>query len=94
MRHDAVSDDEMHAGAIVSNEHDFFEDFEAAYGANLPSVACTFGNEWELYVASLAETSAQVKRAVEKLRGAGMKALIVDDEALSRRGLEIRLLAR
>jgi alpha-mannosidase len=62
---------------IVSNEQDFFEDFEAAYGANLPNVACTFGNEWELYVASLAEASARVKRAVEKLRGAEALATVV-----------------
>jgi alpha-mannosidase len=62
---------------IVSNEQDFFEDFETTYGANLPNVACTFGNEWELYVASLAEASARVKRAVEKLRGAEALAMLV-----------------
>ncbi len=62
---------------IVSNEHDFFEDFEAAYGSGLPNVSCTFGNEWELYVASLAEASARVKRAVEKLRGAEALATLV-----------------
>jgi alpha-mannosidase len=62
---------------IVSNEHDFFEDFEATHGASLPSVACTFGNEWELNVASLAEISARVKRAVEKLRGAEALATLV-----------------
>jgi alpha-mannosidase len=62
---------------IVSNEQDFFEDFDATYGANLPTVACTFGNEWELYVASLAQASARVKRAVEKLRGAEALATLV-----------------
>lgn len=62
---------------IVSNEHDFFEDFEATHGGSLPNVACTFGNEWELYVASLAEASARVKRAVEKLRGAEALATLV-----------------
>jgi alpha-mannosidase len=62
---------------IVSNEHDFFEDFEANYGTSLPNVACTFGNEWELYVASLAEASARVKRAVEKLHGAEAMATLV-----------------
>jgi len=62
---------------IVSNEHDFFEDFEATYGASLPNMSCTFGNEWELYVASLAESSARVKRALEKLRGAEALATLV-----------------
>jgi alpha-mannosidase len=55
---------------IVSNELDFFQDFEATYGTVLPSSACSFGNEWELYVASMAEVSARAKRAVEKLRSA------------------------
>jgi alpha-mannosidase len=62
---------------IVSNEQDFFEDFETSYGTNLPSLSCTFGNEWELCVASLAELSARVKRAVEKLRGADALATLV-----------------
>jgi alpha-mannosidase len=62
---------------IVSNEEDFFEDFEATYGANLPSVSCTFGNEWDIYCAELAEVSARVKRAVEKLRSAEALATLV-----------------
>ncbi len=63
---------------IVSNEQDFFEDFEADLRHDgLPSLACTFGNEWELCVASLAEVSARVKRAVEKLRGAEALATLV-----------------
>lgn len=61
--------DEQHR-VIVSNEEDFFRDFEATYGAELPSVACSYGNEWELYCASMAEVSADVKRLVEKLRTA------------------------
>ena len=55
---------------IVSNEEDFFQDFEATHGANTPTLAASFGNEWELYCASMAEVSARVKRAVEKLRAA------------------------
>lgn len=55
---------------IVSNEQDFFEDFEVNFGSEVPSVACSFGNEWDLYCAALAEVSAKVKRSVEKLRGA------------------------
>ncbi len=55
---------------IVSNELDYFADFERTYGASLPSLSLTYGNEWDLYSASMAETSAQVRRAVEKLRSA------------------------
>lgn len=55
---------------IVSNEQDFFNDFETTYGSEIPSVACSFGNEWDLYCAALAEVSASVKRSVEKLRSA------------------------
>ncbi len=62
---------------IVSNEQDFFQDFEDNYAAALPTVACTFGNEWDLYCASMAEVSARVKRAVEKLRNAEALASLV-----------------
>ncbi|MBC7187112.1 MAG: hypothetical protein H5U38_08770, partial [Calditrichaeota bacterium] len=63
---------------IVSNEDNFFEDFEAIYGDQLPQLSCSFGNEWDLYCASMAEVSARVKRSVEKLRTAeAMAALIV-----------------
>jgi alpha-mannosidase len=62
---------------IVSNEKDFFEDFEATYGAGLPSVSASFGNEWDLYCTALAEVSARVKRAVEKLRAAEALATLV-----------------
>lgn len=62
---------------IVSNEEDFFRDFDAAHGAALPTHACSFGNEWELYAATMAETSARIKRAVEKLRAAEALAAVV-----------------
>ena len=62
---------------IVSNEEDFFQDFEATYSNDLPLVAASFGNEWELYCASMAEVSATVKRAVEKLRTAEALATLV-----------------
>ncbi len=62
---------------IVSNELDFFQDFEANYSGDLPSQACSFGNEWDLYCASLAEVSAGVKRSVEKLRSAEALAVMV-----------------
>ena len=62
---------------IVSNEQDFFEDFEANYGSGLPGLGCSFGNEWDLYCASLAEVSARIKRSVEKLRSAEALATLV-----------------
>lgn len=62
---------------IVSNETDFFQDFESVYGASLPTVSASLGNEWELYCASMAEPSARVKRATEKLRAAEALATLV-----------------
>ncbi len=62
---------------IASNELDFFEDFEKTHGATLPSESVTFGNEWDLYSASMSETSARVKRSVEKLRAAELMAALV-----------------
>lgn len=61
---------------IVSNEVDFFTDFENNFGASLPAVTTTFGNEWDLNCTSLAEVSAKVKRAIEKLRAAEAMAAI------------------
>ncbi|NDJ85668.1 MAG: glycoside hydrolase [Chloroflexi bacterium] len=62
---------------IVSNETDFFVDFEASYGNEIPTVAASFGNEWDLYCAAMAENSAQIKRAVEKLRAAEALATLI-----------------
>ncbi|MCR4438323.1 MAG: T9SS type A sorting domain-containing protein [bacterium] len=74
---------------IVSNEQDFFEDFEATYGDQLPQLSCSFGNEWDLYCASMAEVSARVKRSVEKLRTAeAMAALVVTRDATFMAGRE------
>ena len=56
---------------IVSNETDFFKDFESAYGSALPSESVSYGStEWGNSLASLAAVSAGVKRSVEKLRTA------------------------
>lgn len=55
---------------IVSNQVDFFNDFEASYGSQISAYGASFGNEWDTYCASLAEVSARVKRSVERLRGA------------------------
>jgi alpha-mannosidase len=62
---------------IVSNEIDFAQDFEKTYGNAIPSLSVSFGNEWDLDCSALAETSARVKRAVEKLRTAESLATLV-----------------
>jgi len=74
-----------------SNEVDFFDDFEATYGDQLPSYSTAFGNEWDLYTASMAEVSARVKRSIEKLRAAEMMAVMVslkDSDFMSGRQAE------
>ncbi len=62
---------------IVSNQIDFFEDFARHHGASLETHVVTYGNEWDLYSASMAETSARVRRSVEKLRAAEALATLV-----------------
>jgi alpha-mannosidase len=61
---------------IVSNEIDFFQDFLAAHAAEIPTFSGSFGNEWDLYIASMGEVSADFKRHVEKLRTAEALATI------------------
>ncbi len=60
----------------VSNEVDFFEDVARSY-PSLPSESVSYGNEWDLYCASMNETTAQVRRATEKLRSAEALAALV-----------------
>ncbi len=63
---------------VVSNEVDFFQDFAGTYDpAALPAEQRSYGNEWELHAASLAEVSARVKRSIEKLRAAEALAAII-----------------
>ena len=62
---------------IVSNELDFFRDFESTYGSSLPTLTQTYGNEWDHACALLAEVSASMKRSLEKLRSAEAMATIV-----------------
>lgn len=62
---------------IVSNITDFFEDFEKNHGKELPEFSASFGNEWDLYTASLTEVSARVRRSVERLRPAEAMASLV-----------------
>lgn len=61
---------------VVSNVTDFFEDFERTHGRELPEYAAAFGNEWDLYSASMPEVSARVRRAVEALRAAEAMAVL------------------
>ena len=61
---------------IVSNERDFFQDFTSAYGSQIPTFAGSFGNEWDLYSASMGEVTADVRRHVEKLRTAEALATV------------------
>lgn len=62
---------------IVSNQEDFFRDFEANYGNQMETFAASYGNEWDALVASMAELSAKVKRSTEKLRSAEAMATLV-----------------
>jgi alpha-mannosidase len=73
----AQSESDTSRRVIVSNELDFFRDFETTYGATLPSLTQSYGNEWEHACASLAEVSANVKRSLEKLRSAEAMATLV-----------------
>ena len=68
---------------IASNMTDFFRDFEASYGASLPTQSVSFGNDWEVCTAAFAAKSGRVKRALEGLRGAEAMATLV---ALNRPG--------
>ncbi len=66
---------------IVSNQSDFFKAFETKYGAVIPNESLAYGNEWDIYSASMAELSSKVKRSVEKLRAAeAMSSLIVQKD--------------
>jgi alpha-mannosidase len=73
----AQSESNASKRVIVSNELDFFRDFETNYGASLPTLTQTYGNEWEHACAGLAQVSANVKRSLEKLRSAEAMAAIV-----------------
>ncbi|MCX6565541.1 MAG: glycoside hydrolase [Candidatus Aminicenantes bacterium] len=74
---------------IVSNIIDFFEDFTAAYGPTAPTQSVSFGNEWDILSASMAELSGRVKRASEKLRAAeAMASLVILQNAGFMRGRE------
>jgi alpha-mannosidase len=74
----AISQSDEEYQVIVSNQVDFFEDFEQKYGASLPAETLSYGStEWGISVASMAEVSASVKRSIEKLRAAEAMYLLV-----------------
>jgi alpha-mannosidase len=62
---------------ILSNQMDFFQDFEKTYGSELPKETLAFGNEWDILCTSLSEVAAGVKRSIEKLRTAEALASVV-----------------
>ena len=62
---------------IVSNQEDFFRDFETNHAADLETYTASYGNEWDTLVASMAEVSSRVKRSTEKLRSAEAMATLV-----------------
>ena len=55
---------------VVSNMEDYFRAFERKHGGQIPVESRAYGNEWDLLCASMAEQTARVRRAVEKLRAA------------------------
>jgi alpha-mannosidase len=78
---------------IVSNMVDFFQEFEKNHGAKLPEFNAAFGNEWDLYSASVTGVASRVRRSVEKLRGAEALAAVVtrkDPQFLKPRAEEAR----
>jgi len=57
--------------AVVSNGIDFFEAVESAgVVPNLPVLRGGWGNDWDMWPASLAERTSRVRRALERLRAA------------------------
>ncbi|MEZ4647926.1 MAG: glycoside hydrolase [Candidatus Eisenbacteria bacterium] len=62
---------------IVSNQVDFFEDFLANHGDEIETFSGSFGNEWDLLTATLAEVTADFRRTLEKLRTAEAMATVV-----------------
>jgi alpha-mannosidase len=61
----------------LSNQVDFFRHFESEYGHALPAVSLSYGNEWDLNLASLSEVSGQLRRSMEKLRTAEAMAAVI-----------------
>ena len=63
----------------LSDQVDFFRHFEKMYGNRLPEVSLSYGNEWDLNLATLAEVSGKMRRSMEKLRTAEFLAGIASE---------------
>jgi alpha-mannosidase len=73
----------------LSNQVDFFRHFEREYGNKLPEVSLSYGNEWDINLASLAETSGKIKRSMEKLRTAeALASVAFEGDTMMLAGLE------
>lgn len=73
----------------LSNQIDFFRHFEKEYGNQLPGISLSYGNEWDINLASLAETSGKIKRSMEKLRTAeALASVAFEGNAMLLGGLE------
>ena len=62
---------------IVSNEIDFFEKFVSEYLTSIPTQSVSFGNDWDLLVATMAKVSGDVKYSSARLRTAEAMATLV-----------------
>ena len=62
---------------FLSNELDFFKDFEDNYGKQLPSQTLAYGNEWDLLPATMMNVSGSIRRSMEKLRTAEAMASVI-----------------
>lgn len=62
---------------IVSNEIDFFEKFISEYQNSIPTQSVSFGNDWDLLVATMAKVSGDIKYSSARLRTAEAMATLV-----------------
>lgn len=62
---------------IVSNEIDFFEKFISEQQNSIPTQSVSFGNDWDLLVATMAKVSGDVKYSSARLRTAEAMATLV-----------------
>lgn len=72
----AINESDGDREVWVSNTLDFFQEFVPTHGAEIPVFSGSFGNEWDLYTASMGEVTADFKRHVEKLRTAEALATV------------------
>lgn len=73
----ARSNSDSDQQVFVSNEIDFFKDFQSRYEEFIPGQSVSYGNDWDLLVATMAQVSGDVKRATSRLRSAEAMASLV-----------------